>query len=353
VNALTDLTLEHYLDDLSPDAPCGENLEYDPDFAQLERDAEGTPERQLGDSIIPGEEPDWKKVKEQALTLLERSKDIQVSVYLTRALVYTEGFAGLAKGLALINGLLRKYWDELYPRQDDDDDYPVLRMNTLTTLNDYTSVLGPLSHIPLVSSPQLGDFSWLDIEIAAGNIEALNTDSELPDTSVVEAAFLDADIKRLQSQSKMVSQALEQAQGIVAITTEKVGSVNAPDLSNLTTLLKKIQRLLRDKIQQKGDVEASVDETEAETNTNTTSTATRAPVMKGDGIHSREDVGRAIDAICQYFQHHEPSSPIPLLLIRAKKLLPMNFMEILQDLTPDAVAQAENICGIKKQEQNK
>jgi hypothetical protein len=35
---------------------------------------------------------------------------------------------------------------------------------------------------------------------------------------------------------------------------------------------------------------------------------------------------------------------------RAKKLLSMNFMEILQDLTPDSVSQAENICGVKKSE---
>jgi type VI secretion system protein ImpA len=37
-------------------------------------------------------------------------------------------------------------------------------------------------------------------------------------------------------------------------------------------------------------------------------------------------------------------------LQRAKKLLSMNFMEILQDLTPDAVSQAEKICGVQKTE---
>jgi len=54
--------------------------------------------------------------------------------------------------------------------------------------------------------------------------------------------------------------------------------------------------------------------------------------------------------MCKYFERYEPSSPVPFLLQRAKKLLSMNFMEILQDLTPDAVSQAENICGVKKTE---
>ena len=353
---MTDLTLEHFLSDLSPDAPCGENLEYDPDFAQLERDAEGSPERQLGDAIIPAEAPDWDKVSKLALALLERSRDIQVSVHLTCALVHTDGFAGLAQGLALINGLLQKYWDEVFPCQDADDDYPVLRMNTLTTLNDYTCILGPLSHIPLARSKQLGNFSWLDLEIAEGNVEVLNGDSNPPDSSVIEAAFLDTELNLLQSQAKMVNQALEQAQGIVSTTTEKVGSVNAPDISKLNALLKNIRRVLGKKIQEKGGDEASASGVNAESAANDTSvssTATKEAVIKSDGVHSRDDVSHAIDAICQYFKRYEPSSPIPFLLLRAKKLLSMNFMEILQDLTPDAVGQAETICGTKKQEKNK
>jgi len=61
---------------------------------------------------------------------------------------------------------------------------------------------------------------------------------------------------------------------------------------------------------------------------------------------------RAIDEICKYFERYEPSSPVPFLLLRAKKLLAMNFMEILRDMTPDAVNQAENICGVQEETKN-
>ena len=46
-----------------------------------------------------------------------------------------------------------------------------------------------------------------------------------------------------------------------------------------------------------------------------------------------------------YYERHEPSSPVPLLLKRAKRLVAKDFMEILRDLAPDGVDQAERISG--------
>jgi type VI secretion system protein ImpA len=44
--------------------------------------------------------------------------------------------------------------------------------------------------------------------------------------------------------------------------------------------------------------------------------------------------------VCRYYHEHEPSSPLPLLLDRARKLADKNFMEILRELAPDGVGQA-------------
>jgi len=62
-------------------------------------------------------------------------------------------------------------------------------------------------------------------------------------------------------------------------------------------------------------------------------------------INSRGDVIRAIDLICAYYAQHEPSSPVPILLERAKRLVAKDFMDILRDLAPDGVAQLEMIRG--------
>src|SRR6185436_7102658 len=62
-------------------------------------------------------------------------------------------------------------------------------------------------------------------------------------------------------------------------------------------------------------------------------------------INSREDVIRTLDKLCAYFTQHEPSSPVPLLLNRAKRLISKDFLEILRDMAPDGVAQVEVIRG--------
>ncbi len=347
MGSLTDLQLTRFSSEISADLPCGENLEYDPDFALLEREIQGTPERQSGDSVIPAEPPDWKKVSELAYKLLARSHDIQVSVYLTCALVHSDGFSGLSQGLALIHELLQSYWDDVYPIQDSDDDYPVLRrMNLLSRLNDYNSIIGPVIHIPLTDSMQLGKLSWYDIEVAEGKIAA-PPDSEVPGMDIIEAAFLDTELEKLQSLLAAIEYALEQLQGIVAVTTEKAGEVNAPDLSALKTQLTYILRLMQQKVQQRQRVEPASDEQgTAGSNSDSVSENTVATDFS-TGINNRKDVVRAIDAICSYFEQHEPSSPVPFLMQRSKKLLLMDFMEILQDLTPDAVSQAKKVCGVQ------
>ena len=53
-----------------------------------------------------------------------------------------------------------------------------------------------------------------------------------------------------------------------------------------------------------------------------------------------------IDKICAYYERHEPSSPVPLLLMRARRLVDKSFMEILQDLAPEGMGQARQVGGI-------
>lgn len=52
-----------------------------------------------------------------------------------------------------------------------------------------------------------------------------------------------------------------------------------------------------------------------------------------------------LDLICDYYARCEPSSPVPLLLKRAKRLVFMDFIEIIKDLAPDGLSQVELIRG--------
>jgi len=346
--SLVELNLQHLLKEISPESPCGENFEEDAIFLKLENEARFVEERQMGATIEPAQEPDWKVVRSLALELLERTRDIQVAMHLTCSLLRIDGFNGLNQGLSLLNGWLEKYWDSVYPLQDPEDDYPMLRVNTLSSLNDYTLIRGAINHIPLIQS-KLGGVSWRDIEIAEGKKTPSEGQAPL-EMSVIEAAFNDADIETLQNLVQSVKQSLEQVQSITNVVVDKVDAVNAPDFSALTSLLQGIAKFAGDKLQQRQLIDAENDDAEmGEGAAGSSLNAVNSnKVIRQSGIHNRNDVVRAVDEICKYFDRYEPSSPIPFLLLRAKKLLTMNFMEILQDMTPDAVNQAENICGVQK-----
>ena len=54
-------------------------------------------------------------------TLKKTTKDLQITVWFTHALLRKEAFTGLAMGFKLCQGLLDKFWDTLYPIIEDGD----------------------------------------------------------------------------------------------------------------------------------------------------------------------------------------------------------------------------------------
>jgi type VI secretion system protein ImpA len=72
--------------------------------------------------------------------------------------------------------------------------------------------------------------------------------------------------------------------------------------------------------------------------------------MAVGNIKSRQDAIRALDAAAAFFRKNEPSSPVPLLIDRAKRLVSKSFLEVLEDIAPDSMTQAKLIGGIKGDE---
>ena len=69
-------------------------------------------------------------------------------------------------------------------------------------------------------------------------------------------------------------------------------------------------------------------------------------IRSGGTVRSRDDVLLLLDRICLYYTNHEPSSPVPLILNRTKRLVTMSFLDILKDLTPGGVQEFGVIAGI-------
>jgi type VI secretion system protein ImpA len=325
------------LEEVTPDAASGENLEYDPAFSELVRLAQGKAEQQMGDAVVAAEEPDWRAVRGKALELLARSKDLRLAVYLTRALMRTDGVAGLRDGLALTHGLIERHWETVHPQLDPEDgNDPTMRVNTLVALRDEDALLRALREAPLVASRAMGRFSLRDVLVATGQLPPPSSDDPPPDTAAIDAAVMDTDLESLQATGAALTAAHELAGAVEMALTEKVGVGQAADFSELSNLLKQASKVVNEWLLRRGvGVEAADGEAAGPGGERS---------MTG-AINSREDVLRAIDRVCAYFAQHEPSSPVPLLLKRAKRLVSKDFLEILRDLAPDGVPQAEAIRG--------
>lgn len=345
------IDIEKYLQDIAPDHVCGDDLEYDPAFIALEQDILGKPEQQFGDTIQEAEPPDWREIRKSAESLLARTRDLRVLVYYLRSLIALEGLAGLSDGLKLIDALVSKRWDAIYPLLDpDDDNDPTERVNILMSLCDHETMLRPLQNSALVESKALGRFSLRDVMIATEKVKASESDN--PATlATIEAAVQDCDVASLQDNLAAIVASIDCLNSLEDFVTQQVGVNNAPNFDSLRHLLKEFNQLLSGWLASRGIDDVDASQAEPESVGEIASTAQAPKKSISGAINNSQDVINALKLICDYYQKNEPSSPVPLLLERARRLVGKSFMDALMDIAPDGVSQASIIMGAKSEDE--
>mgnify|MGYP003574708658 FL=1 len=188
---MSGIEFDNLLQPVSAAEPSGKNTEYDPAYQELLGAAAGEPERRMGDSVVPRVEPDWNLAVSLAVDLLSRSKDLRIAIVLSNALLRTEGFTGLDRGLSLTLRLLTNFWDSIHPQLDpDDNDDPTARVNTLLNLCGLETFVNPVRAIPLITSRVFGAVSLRDIEIGEGKASApAHAHKSSVDPASINAAF--------------------------------------------------------------------------------------------------------------------------------------------------------------------
>ncbi|MFK2879390.1 type VI secretion system protein TssA [Rhodanobacter hydrolyticus] len=343
--------LESLLAPLDDEAPSGPDLEYDPEFQTLERTATPKAERAVGDSVKTAEEPDWEKVSSMGEALFGRSKDLRVAMHLTAAWTRMHGLAGWADGLALIRGLLENQWDTVHPQLDaEDDNDPTARVNAVVPLADMQGVLGYFRGTPFVQSPRLGRFSLRDLRIANGTLKTSAEDeSSLPSMTDIEACCLDCAEEQLSGAAQATVAAMEHARAIDNAFNERIGTAG-PDLKPLLSEIFELKKFLDAEMAKRapsGESEAAGD---GDGDGASTGASTSAGGGGGGGrIETPQDVIKKLDEICEYYARREPSSPIPLILRRAQRLVGMDFVELMKDLAPGGLSEFQVISGASEE----
>ena len=335
------------LRDVSDDAPCGENLEYDLDFLELELLAQGKEEAQFGATIIAAVPPDWAAVRQAALALFARTIDLRIAIHLARAELGGGGVVEFAAALELIARMLAERWERLHPELDPDDDHdPTSRINALAALVDPATVLIAMRNAALIEAPGFGRVTLRDLDIASGQAEPVEG-QDPPTEESIAAAFRNAPYEDLQLRAQALRAAVASLAQIESTLTDHVGAARAIDLGPLGALLRRAAQLVGDHLARRAPAVAK-DAAPVAAVPGAESAAPRggAAGSAGGAISSRADVERAIDAICAYYQSNEPSSPVPLILLRVRRMVAMSFMEIIESMAPEAAAAVRQLGGL-------
>lgn len=333
---------------VSDAAPCGEELRYDRRYLEVMRLAEGKPEQQMGDTIVPGEEPNWREVYDGCLELFARSKDLRVAMLLCLANLRLEGYPGLRDGLRIVKGLVEAYWNGLFPILDPDDgNDPTERMNIIASLavppgsfGDPMKFQDRTREAAIVQHRQLGRVGLRELLIVAGELPP-STDANAPklDSSAIEAIFEEVETPELEGIAKTIEECAELVKGLEDTLTAKVGAGKAIDLSSFRSLPVDAAKAVRKRLAKRGvgGPAGAIDEV-----TGMPGGGGGGPRLAGE-IYSSSDVREALDKIVRYYELREPSSPVALVMQCAHQLVDKSFLEIVRVLTPDAIQVLERI----------
>lgn len=337
------LELESLLQALPGDSPAGANLEYDSDFQELGRIAavREADTDLLGVRKANGaDDVHWTRARDLALNLFSRTRDLRVAVHLTFTLVRIHGLPGLASGLTLTAGMLEQFWASVHPRlieQDGND--PIERINALASFTDRDHFLPMLCIMPVAEARGVGVLTVRDLDVAKGRVQPRSGDRP-NELRVVQGAWRDGDPEKNAARTAAVEEALQAAGRIQ--DAFRVNNAPIPDLSMLVRTLKSVQEFFAEMNGKAPEIEKS-SESHAATDTR----------MGPNGPASRSDAVRLLRQVSEYMRQTEPSSPAPILIDRAVRLIEMDFLDIVQELMPDARDRIELIGGFKFEESNR
>ncbi|MDR0553306.1 MAG: type VI secretion system protein TssA [Treponema sp.] len=340
---------------LEGENPAGENLAYDPLYLEMDTLAVGTPGSQMGDSTVEGRAADWKKLKERCLDLWEKTRDLRVASYLAVAETATGGLKDCAEALKLILFLIRDMWEPVYPRLDpEDDNDPTERLNILAMLspepgafNDPIMFLSKFRAMPL--APPL-PYTLRDHLISINELEPV--DGKTADSNLITAEMMGIPLAEIEAQAAAAREIQETIKTICAEANEKLSGGYSLGMLSLAGEADRLCRFYAAYLEAYGGGAAAAESPEGESGGE--SGAEAVPGQQRDfklasyKPASRADALLLLRKASEYFQQEEPNSPIPLLVNRALRLSEMNFIELIEDIVPDALSRGKEILGIKE-----
>ncbi len=373
------IDLALWLNPLDGENPSGEDLRNDPAFHELERltepqvkvvhDGRNKPASQTNVPV------DWPAVLEKAEELRSHGRDLRLLVIVTRALANEQGLAGLAQGLTLIARTFDAHWETMYPALRPNAaprDAALRRINALLDLqNGQDGLLADLRQKIFFAPRAIGPISGRDLEQGALDDRVMLQEAASGLNNAEKAALVSAHGQLLnrvrsgcaaqadQANAEMVSLIADAGAAVAALDAVETalnvrlegGGTAVPDLKRF------LQRVLTT-LERNSAVEAATNgattptprepEPSARNGHGAETMASYAEPGAGlpDRISSRDDVVKCLDLVVAFYDRTEPSSPIPHLARRVRRMVHMDFVELMEDLAPSGLKEFRLLAGV-------
>jgi type VI secretion system protein ImpA len=373
------LDFEQWLSPLDGTNPSGVELRADERFPDLE----GLMRPQVEVSFDARNNPaarttvpvDWSEVLAKAEEIRASVRDLRLLVIVARALANTRGLAGLGDGLTLIARTLEMHWEAMHPALREGAaprEAALRRINTLLQLeNPKDGLLGDLRTIVFLTPRGLGPITGRDLE--RGTLDARTVIAETADgLGAAEQARLAAehealvarvrtgctaeadqrpeDYARLRETAQAAEVALAEVEQALNARLGNGHAVALPALSRFLSRLTATLDRAASGMPKPGQTAPAPGETAGPAPFQAAPEDAPLPAAQVGGfpaqLASRDEVVRCLDLIIAFYDRTEPSSPIPHLARRLRRMVPMDFLELMEDLAPSGLKEFRALAGV-------
>lgn len=368
---------EDWLTPIADGNPSGSDLRNDGRFhaierlmrpeVSLDRDDQNNP---VAKTTVP---IDWAGILEQAEALAADGRDLRLLVIVARALGNIDGYAGVAQGLDLIAATLDRYWDSVHPllrAGQPPRDAALRRINALMQLqNDDDGLLADLSRAAPMTPRGIGPLTGRDLALAMLDQNTILREGPGGLSDKEKAARIaehDALVQRVKAGCRAeadqnaetfsgLSAAVEAAQtalkGLEARLSEKLdgAAVTFPDLARHLDRVRVTLTATPGGTGSRDDPQSAV--TNDTEHPDGPAVGSIQDERRGgaipDRINTRKDVERCLDLIIEFYERTEPASPLPYLAKRMRRMVPMDFVQLMQEVAPAGLKDFQTAVGAK------
>ncbi len=345
------IDLDALLQPVSDENPSGESLRYSGLYDEISEARRADVNVNQGEWQTELKVADHRKVVSLAIpALTDRSKDLQIAVWLSEALIKLNNFAGLRDSLKLVAGLQENFWETLHPEIDEGDMEG--RANAIAWLDTQGATV--VRTCAITAGPGFGFTDWQDAKRFdfPENLEMLDSETQAKYNDLKQQAETENRVtsdkwKSAVNQTRrafceQTNYTIDECWAAFAelnrVIEEKYDRNQMPGLSGLQKALddvhQQVKKLLERKRAEEPDENDSYDEGSDEAGT---VNGEGEVVSGGPGgpVRSRPEALKRLGEIALFFQRTEPHSPVAYLVQRAVKWGNMPLETWLQDVIKD------------------